>query len=251
MPKRTLKTLVITSKITFVPGNYDHLITGLAACPQVGGLLIVDNRTWSTFGRSLGAMAQGAWRIGLTLLRNFVGDSQRRRERAYAQYAKPVWTLARLNSPETLSIIDAHRFDLLLNARTRVFFAPPLLQRPALGAINIHHGLLPEQRGTLCDLWSLARREPSGFSVHKMNSEIDAGDIVQAVTVSDGTDRDYLGYLQRSEREELRAVRAILADIETSGEVRGHANVRTGAGTRHKDPTWKDIRTIKRGALQL
>ena len=251
MAKRTLRTLVITSKVTFAPGNYDPVIIGLAACPQVAGLLILDNKNWSTFAKSIGALAHGAYRLGGTLMTNQFWHSQQHRLHAYAAQRKPVWTLKRLNSPEALKIIHAYRFDLLLNARTRVFFGKDLLEAPALGAINIHHGLLPAQRGTMCDLWSLFNAEPCGFSVHKMNSEIDSGDILKVVTVSDGTDTDYIKYLRKSAPAELQAVCEILGDIESTGEINGRPNVQPIDLPARKDPARRDIKIIKRGELLI
>jgi folate-dependent phosphoribosylglycinamide formyltransferase PurN len=251
MVERMLKTLVITSKVTFAPDNYDPLIVGLAACPQVAGLLILDNKGLSTISRSIGALAHGAYRLGITLIKNHFSNSQKRREQAYLSRKKPVWTLKRLNSPETLRIIEEYQFDLLLNARTRAFFDTQLLAKPAYGAINIHHGLLPEQRGTMCDLWSLSDSEPSGFSIHRMNAEIDAGDILKVVIVSDGTDRDYIKYLIKSSQAELKTVCETLAKIESSGEIRGSANIKSSNLPKRKDPTRADIRSIKRKELLI
>lgn len=251
MEKITLRTLVITSKVTFVPSNYDHLIAGLATCPQVAGLLVLDNRNLSTFTRSISALVHGAYRIGSTLISNQFNNSHKRRAHAYASQKKPVWTLKRLNSPETVKIIDENRFNLLLNARARAFFEKDILEKPVFGAINIHHGLLPEQRGTMCDLWSLFNQEPCGFSIHKMNSEIDGGDILKVVKVSDGMEKDYLEYLRKSAHEELKAVRDILEKIELAGEIETYANVIAGQSIKRRDPTRKDIKLIKRKALLI
>lgn len=251
MANRPLKTLVITSKITFVPDNYDHLIVGLARCPQVGGLLILDNGGLSNFMKSIGALLKGAYRIGLTLFTNRFGNSQERREHAYRSQGKPVWTVKRLNSDETLTFIAEHQFNLLLNARTRALFQENLLAAPALGAINIHHGMLPEQRGTMCDLWALFNAEPCGFSIHKMTDEIDAGEIIRTVTVSDGSDKDYIQYLEKSSRQELSTVCEVLEDIERTGKISGYPNIKSGATPMRTDPSRRDIKKIKRRALQI
>ncbi|MBI3562891.1 MAG: hypothetical protein HY080_14370 [Gammaproteobacteria bacterium] len=242
---KTLKTLVITSKVTFAPDNYDPLIIGLASCPQVGGLLVLNNRSLSIFVRSIGALVHGAYHLGTTLISNHFSNSQERRERAYRTHGKPVWTLKCLNGPEVLKIIAENQFDLLLNARTRVFFEKPLLEQPRLGAINIHHGLLPEQRGLMCDLWSLSSDEPSGFSLHKMNAEIDSGGIVKVVKVSDGTDKDYIGYLNKASQVELETVCETLQDIESAGEIKTFPNIKSSDRPRYTDPTRQDIKRIK------
>jgi len=44
--------------------------------------------------------------------------------------------------------------------------------------INIHSGLLPYNRGTYTNVWSIVERTPSGVSVHHMDEGVDTGDII-------------------------------------------------------------------------
>lgn len=245
-----MKALVVTSRVTFVPRNYDILIAGLADCPQVGGLLVLDNRSLSLVGKAAGLILIGARRIGWSLLRNAL-DSGGRRRRAYAARGKPAWMLKTINSPEAVELVKSNAFDVVVNARTRYIYKPDILRAPRLGCINIHHGLLPEQRGTMCDLWALHERGPAGFTIHQMNEKIDAGELVARVEVSDGSDRDYLAYLVKSCGRELETVQRVLAGIERQDSIAGTPNAAPPGLVHRHNPTREQIGEMKRGGLRL
>ncbi|MGY8770716.1 MAG: methionyl-tRNA formyltransferase [Pirellulales bacterium] len=50
---------------------------------------------------------------------------------------------------------------------------------PAQGAINIHNGLLPFNRGWHSNVWSIVEGTPSGVTLHYIDAGIDTGDIIQ------------------------------------------------------------------------
>jgi hypothetical protein len=246
-----MRALLVTSQVTFVPNNYDDLVCGLAANPHIGGLLVLDNASSRLLGRALGLIAAGARGVGSALLRNQLGRSARRRRTAYAAAGKPVWTLPTVNCDHALAIVRDGRFDLMINARTRTIYKDPILGAPPLGCINIHHGLLPTQRGTMCDLWALYRREPAGFSIHRMVPAIDAGEILARVVVSAGGDRDYLAYLQRSAQREVSEVEDVLDRIAARGRVTGDPNV-APPGLRHaKTPDRRQVGQFRRQGLRV
>lgn len=246
-----MKTLLVTSRVTFVPENYDALVAGLAACPQIGGLLVLENRTRKLFVKALGLAVAGAPRIGLQLLRNWFGPSARRRADTFAAAGKPVSMLPTVNSPDAVRLVRDHGFDLVLNARTRFIYKADILAAPRLGCINIHHGLLPEQRGTMCDLWALFEGRPAGFSIHVMISQVDAGPILVREQVSDGADRDYLAYLLKASRRELEVVTSHLRDIEETGRTRGSANSASLGRAMYQGPTFAQIRSMRRRGIRL
>ncbi|MBP7828344.1 MAG: hypothetical protein KA248_00355 [Kiritimatiellae bacterium] len=246
-----MKTLLVTSRVTFVPGNYDALVAGLATCPQIGGLVVLDNRSAKLLSKAVGLILLGAPRIGRTLLRNWFGPSARRRRRAYAETGKPAWTLPTVNSPDAVNLVREQGFDLVLNARTRFIYKADILAAPRLGCINIHHGLLPEQRGTMCDLWALFDRRPAGFSIHVMTPEVDAGPILAREQVSDGSDRDYPAYLLKSSRREREVVTALLESISRGGLPTGIANKASPGLNMFRSPTFQQIRVIRRRGLKI
>ncbi|MBU1693451.1 MAG: hypothetical protein KJ726_11480 [Verrucomicrobia bacterium] len=246
-----MKTLLVTSRVTFVPENYDALVTGLAECPQISGLLVLENRSRKLLWKALGLMAVGAPRIGMTLLRNWFGPSARRRAGAFAAAGKPVWTLPAINGPEAVALVRDHGFDLVMNARTRFIYKAEILSAPRLGCINIHHGLLPEQRGAMCDLWALFTGRPAGFSVHVMTPAVDAGPILTREQVSDGTDRDYPAYLLKSSRRERNIVTALLAGIEEARRLDGVPNIADPGLKHYRDPTPGQIREMRKKGMIL
>src|SRR5690606_15184406 len=105
-------------------------------------------------------------RLGLALVKNYLSSSRQVRRTAYEKENKFFLTLPNINTPEALNVVRDHKIDLLLNARTRSIFKSDILQAPRLGCINIHHGLLPHQRGLMCDFWAHLENQPSGFSIH-------------------------------------------------------------------------------------
>jgi methionyl-tRNA formyltransferase len=245
-----MRTLLITSAVTFVPRNYDDMIAGLAECPQVAGLLVLDNANYRLMGQACGLIALGAPRVGWTLLKNRFGTSRARRRRAYAAQGKPLWRLRSINSEAAARLIREQNIDLIVNARTRSIYRQEILALPRLGCVNVHHGLLPEQRGTMCDLWALHERVAAGFSIHKMVEKVDAGEILARVEVSDGSDRDYLRYLGKAAKRELAELKQLLAEIERQGAVAGQRNSTANPQYR-RNPTRQQIAAMKKGGLIL
>lgn len=247
----TLRALLVTSRVTFVPDNYDSLVCGAAESPHIVGLIELDNARAALAVRALGLAAFGARRLGTTLLRNQLGRSGRRRRRAYRARGKQVWRLPSINGGEAEQLVRTLGVDLLINARTRFIYKPAILGAPRLGCINVHHGLLPEQRGTMCDLWALRERRPAGFSIHRMTPEIDDGEVLVSRQVSDGSDRDYLAYLARSSRVELEVLQGVLDDIDRAQAVRGVPNVAPPGLAHYATPGRAQIGAFKRSGIVI
>jgi len=53
-----------------------------------------------------------------------------------------------------------------------------ILDAPRIGVLNKHAGLLPAYKGVFPVFWSMMDRAPIGLTIHKVNEEIDSGDIV-------------------------------------------------------------------------
>lgn len=246
-----MRTLIVTSYTTFVPGNYDDMIIGLAGCPHVHGLVVLDNSSLDHLWTGLALIGLGAHRMGRSLLRNNFGASYRRRQRAYLAAGKKIWTMSSMNSPEALGLVECEGIDLIVNARTRCIYKDPILNAPRLGCINIHHGLLPEQRGTMCDLWALAEGDAAGFTLHQMTGKIDAGRIFAAVQVSRPRDLDYLAYLRRAMGLELAAVTRLLAELAANGASATVPNHATNARPYRRNPQAAAVRHMLRKGMIL
>lgn len=246
-----MQALVVTSRITFVPENYDRFVLAVAESPHVAGLLVVDNAAPALYAKAVGAMATGAWRFGARLLANGLWRrSEARRRAAYGALGKGVWVCRSVNEPGALALVRERRFDLVVHARTRCIFKAEALEAPPLGCINVHHGLLPDQRGVMCDLWALSRGEPAGFSVHRMTRKIDDGDILRVEPVGAG-DRDYGAYLLRSSAREAEVMTDLLDEIARTGRVAGRPNTKTERTVMRKNPTWAEVRAMRARGMKL
>ncbi|MDZ4199727.1 MAG: formyltransferase family protein, partial [Kiritimatiellia bacterium] len=185
------------------------------------------------------------------LARNFLCPEDEVRRRAYAAREKPVWMLPSIQSPDALRLVMENGFDLIVNARTRWIYKREILGAPPLGCINVHHGLLPEQRGTMCDLWALHERSEAGFSIHIMTPEVDAGPILIRVGVSEPDELDYIRYLKKACGLEREAVARVLEEIERTGCLPGRPNIAPAVLAIRKNPTARQIGEMRRGGLKL
>jgi Formyl transferase len=79
--------------------------------------------------------------------------------------------------------------DLVIGFGTSYVHARTLTRIPR-GMLNLHTGLLPEYRGVKSEFWALAsgERRSTGWTLHFMSPELDAGDIVMRKHVEPNDD---------------------------------------------------------------
>lgn len=214
-----MRALLVTSAVTFVPENYNRLICRLADHPSIAGLLELDNREPAILAKAFGMMATlSAPRMGSTLISNYLGSSRMIRKKTFEDQGKFYQVLKSINGPEALQLVRDKNIDLIINARTRSIFKSEILNATRLGCINIHHGLLPEQRGLMCDFWAHMENEPYGFSVHQMTTKIDDGPILHVQTVE--SDRSsYLNSVLRASEVEAEVCRNLLNKIKEEDKI--------------------------------
>ena len=83
-----------------------------------------------------------------------------------------------LGTPDGVPWVRACRPDLLVSVLFGYILKPDILSVPSLGAINIHPGYLPYNRGTFPNAWSIIEGTPAGTTIHFMDKGIDTGDII-------------------------------------------------------------------------
>ncbi len=184
-----MKILVVTSEVTFVPGNYNHFLEGLFRDLQGESdlgveLVVLKNNSPILTLRGLALALMGARQIGFSLIKNTFTALFKDRSTLSKKYNIPLHFFNNPNSPDFHQFVKSQKIDLIINARTRFIYKSKILKLPRLGAINIHHGLLPDFRGTMCDLWALYFDRPSGFSIHVMEKKIDNGSIIRRIETS-------------------------------------------------------------------
>lgn len=246
-----MKTLLVTSAVTFVPHNYDGLVLPLAENPHVHALVVIDNRSWDIIFKALLLMISGAApAMGFQLLRNFFDDSLERKIKAYEKAGKKVYVFKDINSENSLQLLRELQPDLILNARTRAFFKKKLLEIPKMGCINIHHGLLPNQRGLMCDFWAHVHNTEAGFSIHRMTSKLDDGDLLKVVEVPSDK-KDYLKSLAYGASLEAQAAKELLETIHLSGNVQGSANTKTEKTVYRSNPQLWDFYKLRLRGVRI
>lgn len=240
-----MRTVLVTSAVTFVPNNYDSLVLPLAHQPSVVGLIIVDNRSFDIVLKALALLFSGAApALGWQLIKNYFDKPLERKQKYYETQGKKVWILKDINSEESLQLIQSLAPDILLNARTRAFFRKKLLAIPKWGAINIHHGLLPDQRGLMCDFWAHLFKTPAGFSIHQMTSKLDDGAILKVVPVVT-EQKDYLLSIELEAQAEAEAAKQILEDLKSAGRILGQENLKTEKTVYRSNPRLRDFYRLR------
>lgn len=190
---KALKILVVTSEVTFVPDNYNHFLEGL-----LGNLsnekelslelvILKNNSIGLTLKGLLLALAGGRY-TGFHLAKNTLKALFRDREALAQKHKIKLHYFTNPNSSKFHQFVKDREIDLLINARTRFIYKSKILKIPKMGSLNIHHGLLPDYRGTMCDLWALFEDRPTGFSIHVMEKKIDNGSIVRRIQTSTNGD---------------------------------------------------------------
>ncbi|HMD68557.1 MAG TPA: formyltransferase family protein [Chitinivibrionales bacterium] len=210
-----MKTLLATSRVTYVPRNYRDALEAVVAgaAEHVYGLLVIDNLDFSLVKKAAGLFLLGAPRLGRVFAANLFCAVFDRRTALFRSLQKPVISARDANETQVVDLVRRERIDLVVNMRTRCLFKQPLLAAPRLGCINIHHGLLPRFRGTMCDLYALADNRPAGFSIHVMSEKLDDGRILFRKEVSAPGEKDYVAYLSKTGRQEGEALAALLGQI--------------------------------------
>jgi methionyl-tRNA formyltransferase len=88
------------------------------------------------------------------------------------------WAAEQVKDANVGERLRSERVDILLNAHSLYRISEEVLSAPRLGAFNLHPGPLPRYAGRNVVSWAIFRGEPvHGVTVHRMESEIDAGPI--------------------------------------------------------------------------
>jgi formyl transferase-like protein len=127
---------------------------------------------------------------------------------------------------------------------------PEALAVPRLGWLNLHHGRLPDFRGTFSVFWAMRQGEPVLYATaHLMGSQLDDGPVVveEAVPVAPGASVAEMEAKMWavSPRVLLKAVARLEADPALGG-----AESR-GAGRYYTYPTRRDVQTARLAGLRV
>jgi methionyl-tRNA formyltransferase len=105
------------------------------------------------------------------------------------QHKIPIIDLCGKDSHDVVTSLRTLQPDLVLVSCYARKISDDILDTPGFGCVNCHPSLLPAYRGPVPLFWQYRNGEdPLGVSLHFMNSQWDAGDVIAAATmpVTDG-----------------------------------------------------------------
>lgn len=252
-----MRTVYVTSDVTYLVDNYMHLInkvTDKSFMPEgvePAAVLLLRVPEKLLLKNIFGLLAIGAPKFSFILMRNMLSARiNDPRVKLLDDRNIPIYRCKSVNQAASLAYLKSLSPDLIVNMRTRNIYRKPVLELPTIGCINIHHGLLPENRGTMCDLWAWVEKRPVGFSIHWMNEKIDDGHILTRCEVDVTGCKSYLELPYRSSHKEAEALKSCIARIKNEGHFVGIPN-RTENINYTRTPSPAKIAEIRRSGKKL
>lgn len=119
-----------------------------------------------------------------------------------------------INSGEFKSYAANKSPDVIASIAATQKFDSGLLNIPERGAVNIHSSLLPQYRGISPTFWTLLNDEDqTGLTVHYMDEDLDAGDIILQQPLAIRTDESQHSLHKRIAAEGAEVLLAALEQI--------------------------------------
>lgn len=103
------------------------------------------------------------------------------------EHGVPVLLRNRPEDEELQTALADARPDLIVANNWRTWLPPEIYELPVHGTLNIHDSLLPQYAGFSPLIWALINGESEvGVTAHRMNTELDAGDVLLQRSVAVG-----------------------------------------------------------------
>lgn len=255
-----MKILIVSSEVTFVPNNYrgflESLLSSLKKEIKEGDIdiqiALLRNNSFTLPLKGLFFALIGARKIGIHLLMNSIAARFNDKKYITKNTSVRIHYFDNPNSLEFTNFLNAQKIDLLINARTRFIYKNKTLKIPHLASLNIHHGLLPDYRGTMCDLWALFEDRPTGFTIHQMEKKIDDGAIVRRVQTSMAGERnDYAKLIEESALIEGEVTAQLIKELKLSQKLPIEMQNTSTNVTYKKNPNFWFIRKILAKGIKL
>jgi len=116
-------------------------------------------------------------------------------------YKVPVFEVENVNDKHFLDKLKSMEIDLIISVAAPQKFKPDILNVANKGCINIHTGKLPKYRGMLPSFWTLLNKEKTGaVTIHKMNENLDDGEIILQQEVAIEPDETLDSYIKKTKK---------------------------------------------------
>ena len=256
-----MKILVVTSQVTFVPDNYNLFLQSFFSelgedRAQIHALIVLKNNSPTLMLKGLALISMGAKKIGYHLIKNSLVAKTFDHQKVAETYGIKTLYFENPNDQAFIDYVTTEKIDLIINARTRFIYRKKILKAPRLGCINIHHGILPDYRGTMCDLYALFENRPAGFTIHKMESKIDNGAIIRVKEVTFPSEKkpetlNFSLHIKESSRVEGFELSKIVKTVKESGSIPIERPNTTSNAVYTKNPDFKMIRKMIHKGMTL
>lgn len=246
-----MKVVIVTSEITYVPNNYDDVLDHLLdnVSDHIAGVVLIKINKSSVIGKLPYLYVAGCRNLVSSLTRNIICAFQGRKQKRLLKQNIPYISTWDINDKNVTTWLEELQPDLIINMRTRNIFSDAVLQLPRLGCINVHHGLLPQQKGLFCDLHALASDQKTGFTIHTMTDLIDEGSVLSQVEVR--RNNDYVSYLAELAKSEERALTDLIEQVVTNNSFPEVKSIKNSNSFVTTTPDWQTIRAVKKKGIIL
>lgn len=167
-----------------------------------------------------------------------------------SQLGIPLIYVGDLRDPQLLSCAERLAPDLFVSVLFEQRLPASLLRVPRYASVNVHPSLLPKFAGRAPAIMALAAgRETLGVTLHLMNEELDAGDILAQHTISVGERDSVLTTQVKLVRRGMEALPAVMENL-ASGKVVSWPQDLTKR-TYSSEPDRRTMRELRRRGRRL
>jgi len=246
-----MKTILVTSDLTYAPNNYSNILEFIVGNSEkkIAGVVLIKINLLSIFGKVLFLYFSGCRNMAKTLTLNLFSTLLREKKKLFKKYNIPFIEVKNINDAKAISWLKQASPDLIVNMRARCIYGDGVLRIPRLGCINVHHGILPQQRGLFCDLHALAENKETGFTIHQMTNQIDIGQIFYQVKIE--SEKDYMKYLSKVSRREGITISTAINKIMANGFLLEGVLKKCGNSVVTTTPDFKTIKQLQHKGIIL
>ncbi len=165
-----------------------------------------------------------------------------------SRYKVKFGPVADINSRSFLEKLEEIKPDIILNVSNQIY-KKEILEIPSKGCINQHYALLPRYGGMYPFFWALLNGEKEiGVTIHYMNEQIDAGDIIRQESIPVKSGITAMGLWNECNDLAIDLTLAALDDIEHD---RVQARPMSGEKSYFSFPEKKDMTTFRKKGLKV
>lgn len=155
--------------------------------------------------------------------------------------------------PEGIHLLESISPDYIICVHFKYIVPTEVLELPSQGVLNLHPAYLPYNRGWHTPTWAIWDQTPYGATLHFMEPEVDAGDIVarkrEPIRIDDTADELY-NRVKRTEFDLFKKTWPLLAEFSYERQPQSQSE-----STSHERADINDIQqihleeTVKTGKL--